>query len=56
MEDRVGAICALANAMVKGKTLRELTELQIALQLISSVVNAEIALRRQDGANGAPRP
>ena len=46
MKDCVAAASALANALVRGKTIRELAELQIALQLISSVVSAEIARLR----------
>ena len=46
MDDLVGKANLLASALVEGRTMRELLRLQVFLQLLSSAVNAEIALRR----------
>ena len=42
MEGEVSLACAIGNALIQGKDLKELLELQVALQLISSVVNGAI--------------
>ena len=46
MESEVGFACAVGNALVKGKDLKELMELQAALQLISAIVIGAIATLR----------
>lgn len=48
MESEVGFACAIGNALVKDKDLKELLELQVALQLILSIVNGAIASKRLD--------
>ena len=42
MESEVGFACAIGNALVKDKDLKELLELLVALQLILSIVNGAI--------------
>jgi len=55
MESEVGFACAVGNALVKGKDLKELMELQVSLQLISSIVNGAIAsLRLSSGVTAIP--
>ena len=57
MESGVSFACAVGNALVKGKDLKELLELQVALQLISSIVNGAIqSLRLSPGFNPIPSP
>jgi len=53
MEDTVSAASAIANILVRGKTIQELMSLQVTLQIICAVVNAEIAaLRLNDSEEG----
>jgi len=47
MNDCVGAASAIANALVKCLSLKELARLQIILQVISSVIGAEVSRQRQ---------
>ena len=49
MEDTLSVAYAVAKALSEGKTLEELTALQIRLQAISSLVAAEIASMRLTG-------
>ena len=46
MDADLSTAYAIAQAMIAGKTLRELTRLQIVLQTISSLVSAEIGCKR----------
>ena len=46
MDDLVSAASALANALVRGRSLQELQRLQLTLQVVLSVVSAEIAALR----------
>ena len=43
MEDTLSVAYAMAKALTEGKSLQELTKMQITLQAISSLVTAEIA-------------
>ena len=54
MENGVGFACAIGNALVKDKDLKELLELQVSLQLVLSIVNGAIASKRlsTDVTNG----
>ena len=42
MDDLVSAASALANLLVKGRSLPELQRLQIALQVVGSIVAAKV--------------
>ena len=55
MEGDVGFACAIGNALVKDKDLKELLELQVSLQLILSIVNGAVATARLNG-NVTPIP
>ena len=46
MDDLVSTASALANALVRGRTLQELQRLQVILQIVLSVVSAEITALR----------
>ena len=56
MESDVGFACAVGNALVKGKDLKELLELQVSLQLISSIVNGAIQSLRLSGTSVSDSP
>ena len=50
MEDTLSVAYAMAKALTEGKTLQELNRLQITLQAITSLVNAEVAEKRLDSS------
>ena len=56
MESDVGFACAVGNALVRGKDLKELLELQVSLQLISSIVNGAIQSLRLSGTSVSDPP
>jgi len=51
MEADIHLAYAVANALIKDRTLAELVRLQTELQTISCLVNAEIACLRANGAS-----
>ncbi len=52
MEDFVSLACALANALVKGRSLEELLSLQAAVQVVSAVINSAILMAKTGGSSG----
>ena len=46
MEEELSVAFAAAKALIAGRTLDELTRLQILLQAISSLISAEIGCQR----------
>ena len=46
MDDEVSLAFALAKILIEGRTLAELTRMQILLQAVSSLISAEIGCQR----------
>ena len=49
MDDPIDLVCALSELLTKGRSLSELTSLQLTLRLMLSVVDARIAYLRTEG-------
>ena len=55
MEADIKLACAVAEALTKGKTPEELSRLHVFLQVVASLVAAEINCLRTSASNGGAR-